>query len=847
MKFDLKKLLPHIIAVVSFLVVALLYCKPTLDGKVNNQHDVLQYEGSSKDIADYVKKHGEAPLWTNNMFSGMPTYQIWMPSNNFLPHLVNNIFTLGLPQPIQFFFLACVMFYFLSQVLRINPYIGILGAFSFAFATYNPVIISAGHVTKMWCISYMPALLASVILIYRRQYWWGLSLTALFTATIVGLNHLQVTYYLFLVLVFLTIGFIAECIRTKAFAHLLKALALALIGGLIGVAVNAVTMLTTYEYSKETIRGGSVSLKDTAKNSSGGLTQDYAFQYSIKPAETFVLVTPKIYGGSNGIREFGENSKTAEVLGEMPQQLAQQLYGVQNAYWGGLEMTSGPAYVGVLACILFLMGLFVLDGKYKWWVLAVSLLGILMSWGKFFLGFNDFLFHHLPLYNKFRAPSMSLVIPQLTFPFLAILTLQEILFTKGNRTILLQKLKKAGIAIAALFVVLFLLNVTFDYMDEGLINLKKQVSQQDQQIKEPVYNLVNAVVADRKSMFMGDILKALAIAAVFFGLVWLYLKNRLNALVVIGAGVFLVLVDLLPVGNTYLFKTAGGEEAFVEKEASQHNFSPGKADEAILKDKAWYRVLNLSVSPFNDATTSYFHKSLGGYHAAKIGKYQDLFENKITTEIDSLYKSLNRQDASVMGGLPRGLYTAMSMLNTKYIIFKNPEAGSQEQEFHLTNNNTMGPVWFVKNLTFHDGLGSEMKALTGLDPSETAVLGKEYEAKATQPLADSSASIRMLNNDNDVIEYEYTAATPQFAVFSEVYYSEGWTMYVDGKRTDYFRTNYVLRGANLPAGQHKVTFRFEPASFKTGKSVTGIAQVLVILLLVFAAVMQWRNRGKAVA
>ncbi|MEI9912885.1 MAG: hypothetical protein WDO71_26540 [Bacteroidota bacterium] len=298
-----KKILPHIIAIVSFIVIAALFCKPSLEGKTLYQHDIVQYDGASKDIADYAEKHGEAPLWTNGMFSGMPTYQIWMPANNVLPHYVNKVLTLGLPQPMQFFFLACVLFYFLSQVAGVNPYIGIFGALAFGYSTYNPVIITAGHVTKMWCIAYMPAMLASLMLIYKKKYLLGAGLLSLFTATIIGLNHLQVAYYLFFILTFYTIATVIKWIKNKEYSHLVKSLAFTIAAALIGIMVNAITLMTTYEYSKETIRGGSLSVKDTTAAKGTGLTKEYAFQYSYKPMETFTVMFPRIYGGSDGIRE----------------------------------------------------------------------------------------------------------------------------------------------------------------------------------------------------------------------------------------------------------------------------------------------------------------------------------------------------------------------------------------------------------------------------------------------------------------------------------------------------------------------------------------------------------------
>jgi hypothetical protein len=836
-----KKILPHIIAVVSFIVIAALFCKPSLEGKTLYQHDIVQYEGGSKDIADYAAKHGEAPLWTNGMFSGMPTYQIWMPGNNLLPTYVNKVLTLGLPQPMQFFFLACILFYFLSQVAGVNPYVGIFGALAFGYSTYNPVIISAGHVTKMWCIAYMPAMLASLMLIYRKKYLIGAGLLALFTATIIGLNHLQISYYLFFILTFYTVASIIRWVKNKEYAHLLKSLSFTAVAALLGIMVNAITLMTTYEYSKETIRGGSLSVKDTAATKGTGLTKDYAFQYSYKPMEAFTIMFPRIYGGSNGIREIGEDSKVMQALSETPQQLAQQLNGIQSSYWGSLDATSGPPYFGAIVCFMFIAFLFFVKGDMKWWIIAASVFAIFLSWGRFFPQFNYFMFDYLPLYNKFRAPSMSLVILEFLWPLAAILALQQII-SQANDPAAWKKLKLAGIVTAGILLIMFMAYLSFDYMDEGAKQLKQQVASQSPEVSGPVLNILKALTEDRKSIFLQDIFKAVAITGIFFVILSLYTRKKIKkeSWVVI-AGILLLLIDLLPVGKTYLDKRGNGEDAFAEADESKKELAMGKADQLILKDTSWYRVLNLSVSPFQDASTSYFHKSIGGYHAAKIARYQDLADNKLYQEFDLL-----RKDSTLSAGLNQSTYTGLNMLNTKYIIGANPSAFSNEQPFVIVNPNALGPCWLVKEVRFANTLQDEMKTLQGMDASQVAVVPASEKAKVTQPVSDSTATInRVDNGDNhNVVTYKSAAVASQFAVFSEVYYSEGWNAYVDGKKTDYVKTNYTLRGMNVPAGSHTIEFKFEPASFKKGKQLTSIGQIVVLLLLATGIFIEVRNRKK---
>lgn len=839
-----KKLLPHIIAIVSFLVISALFCKPALEGKVLYQHDIVQYEGSSKDIANYAEKHGQAPLWTNGMFSGMPTYQIWMPANNVLPHIVNKVLTFGLPQPMQFFFLACLLFYFLSQVARVNPYVGIFGSLAFGYSTFNPVMIAAGHVTQMWCVAYMPAMLASLMLIYRKKYLLGSGLLALFTATQIGLNHLQVSYYLFIILALYTLFCIVRWIKNKEYAHLIKALAFTALAALIGVMVNSVTLLTTYEYSKETIRGGSLSLKDSTSAKGTGLTKEYAFEYSYKPMETFTVMFPRIYGGSRGIREIGEDSKVGKALSEMPQELARQLGGLQSGYWGSLPFTAGPPYYGVLVCFLFIVFLFFIKGDIKWWIITASVLAVLLSWGKYFEGFNFFLFDHMPLYNKFRAPSMSLIIPQFLWSFAAILALQHVI-THVNDADTWKKLKRAGIAAAALIVIILFAYLSFDYMDEGAKRIKEQVSSmpaEQQQVKDYVLGAIKALVEDRKSVFLKDIMKAIAIIGIFFIILSLYVRKKLRKeTLVLVAAILFVLIDMLPVDNMYLNKTDYNEDAYREPEDSKQEFTPGKADAMILKDTGWYRVLNLAVSPFQDATTSYFHKSIGGYHAAKIGRYQDLWENILAPESDLLR---NDSIAAAGGGLTQTNYPGLNMLNTKYIIGNNPPANANGNPFIIVNPNALGPAWFVREVRFANDLKTEMTALKGMDASKTAVVSANDKNKVTQPVYDSAAKIELVKNDNDVITYKSSAASNQFAVFSEVYYSEGWNAYVDGKKTDYVKTNYALRGMNVPAGNHTIEFKFEPPSYERGRMFTNIGQVIVLALLITGIFIEIRNRKK---
>jgi len=811
------KLLPHLIAVIIFLVVAVLYCKPALQGMVLNQHDITQWKGAIHQSEVYKEQNGTLPLWTNSMFSGMPTFQIGGPSNNIVPWLVHGLLTLYLPAPIQFFFLACICFYFLCLALRLNPWIGIFGALSFAYATYNPVIITVGHDTKMWSIAYMPALLGSILLIYQRRYWLGAGLTALFTSVLVAMNHPQIDYYLFLVLAIMTVFFIVRWIRAGQTIHLLKALGLTAVAGTIGVLVNAVTLLSTYEYQKETIRGGYSELAKPGKeDAANGLSKDYAFSYSMGIAEPLVMLMPRMFGsntpgGSNaGLRPVMEEdkSKTAEFL----QQNGQSPQGI-NYYWGGIGITSGPPYVGIVVSLLALLGLFVLDNQHKWWALAAILLAIVMSWGSYFEGFNSFLYHYLPMYNKFRAPSMILVIPQLLLPFLAVLTLDRL--ARSEQKAIWPDLKKGLIGVGALFAFLVVLYISLDYVSpEEKKQLADIVRQQPQQA-EGYRAYFNALKEDRASLFLGDIFRALGFLIAGGALVFLLLRRIVSPLIVFAGFAVLSLIDLMPINLKYL-----NSESFVEQSANNAVFELTDKDRQLMADKSYYRVFNVSGNAFAESVTSYHHNSVGGYHAVKLRIYQDLIEQQLS----------------------KGNMNVVNMLNAKYFIQKDENGATQNFQ---RNEGALGAAWLVRNLSFVPDANAEMRALDSIQPLETAYVRENFRsAVGAATTFSGEGSIQLVKNENDVVTYKFNSAAPQFVVFSEIYYASGWKAFIDGKETPIARVNYVLRGLPVPAGNHEIVFRFQPEGYFRGKTITTVAQALLIALLLAGIFLEWRARHR---
>ncbi len=828
-KIDWKKILPHAVAVVVFIVVAVIYCKPTLEGKVLQQTDVTQWKGMAQNSFEYQKKHGHFPLWSNGIFSGMPAFQITSVDNNPVTiGYLNNVFTLNFPKPISYFFLACICFYFLSQVLKVNPYIGIFGALSYAYATYNPIIISAGHETKMQAIAYLPAFIASLLLVYDRKYLWGSACTAIFTGLLIAANHLQITYYAFLVAIIMSIGFAITWINQKDYKRLIKSASIAIGAGLLGVLVNAVLLFTTYDYSKATIRGGSQLADEKSGNTKTGLGKDYALSYSIYKTESLVLLFPRMYGGSsNAIEVPEEKSKAIEALQQMPPQLGQQIQDYLHFYWGGIDGvgTSGPPYAGAIVCFLALMGFVLLDSKHKWWILAACVLTLMMSWGRYFEGFTGMLLKVLPMYDKFRAPSMILVVPTLLLGVMAMLTLNRIV-TQPDRELLFKQYKKGLLVVTAVFAVALLIYFVADFSTDADRTLLKQVAniqdaQQKTMVEQPIRAFENGLKDDRGSLFMGDILRSFFFIAVAGISILLFIKKKITTPVVIGVVCVFAFIDLITIDVKYL-----NADQYQDAADTENIFKPSAADLEIMKDTGNYRVLDLSIpgglsATFNmGALAAYFHKSIGGYHPAKLSIYQDMIEKQF-------YNFPNCKPS-------------LDMLNTKYLVLPAQEKGkgvSVQQ-----NDGALGAAWFVKGFDFKKGPAAIMQAITNFNPHDTAVVDEQFKQQVTASSnRDSAGFIKLVYNDNDIIEYRSSSKSNEFAVFSEVYYKDGWVATIDGKESPIIPVNYVLRGLQVPAGDHKILFEFKPASFYNSSKAAIGASVLVWLLLIGAIVSGFRK------
>lgn len=823
--FNFKKILPHVIAIAVFLIVAVIYCKPALEGKVVQQLDTQGWRGMAQQSFEFKDKYGHFPLWTNSMFGGMPAYQIALdPQTKISVGYLGSVITLGLPIPISFFFLACICFYFLCIVAGANPWVSILGGLAYAYSTFDPIIIAVGHNTQMMSIGYAPAVLAGLLLLFKKKYWAGFAVTSLFSFLLIEQNHVQIVYYTLIIAFIMTIAFFIKSYKEKQIINALKSASLGLLAGILGLACCAVSMLPTYQYSKESMRGGKSELTQDIKGNKtkGGLDKDYAFRYSFGFGETFTFLVPGLYGGSNGGDEYNSSSKFVEKFSElgMPEEQALQ-YADNLSYWGDQPGTSGPVYLGAIVCLLFIFGIIYIKSWYKWWLIAASILGVLLAYGANLKGFNYFLFDYLPFYNKFRAPTMALVIPQLCFPLLGVLALSKFISKDIDVTEAWKKLKTTAIVSGIILVLMvgFYLTASFSgpndkgFRDNIKQSMLRQVPQGqqvppqlEQQAEQTSRGVISALQSDRKGLMGSDMLRSFILIALALGLMGLYLKKKITATILVASMIILNGYDLLGVALRYL-----NSDKFVENSDFESAFIPTQADLQILKDPdhANFRVFNeTSQDPFSDGITPYHFNAIGGYHPAKLDLYNDI---------------ITRQ-------LGKGNMEVFDMLNTKYFIVQNPQTGKPEAQL---NPNAFGNCWLVKGIKFVENADQEMAALDNTDLKDTAVVENKYKSfiKA-EPKYDSIGYIKLVQNLNDKIDYRFSAPSPQFVVFSEVYYPRGWNVYIDGTKTDYIRTNYVLRGMYVPAGNHDIEFRFEPTSFYTGRMISIIANILVAIILI---------------
>lgn len=794
------KLIPYLAAIIIFLLATVLLFTPLFQGQQLIQGDITNFKGMSKEIQDYREKTGKEALWTNSMFGGMPAYQISVKYKANLMAYVDRIFRLGLPRPADYVFLYFIGFFFLLVIMEVSPWLAIVGALAYGFSTYFIIILEAGHNTKAHAIAYMAPLLGSVLLTLRGRLLTGGILTALFAALEIYTNHLQITYYFLITVLTLWIGFLIDAVREKQLLTFSKATGVLIVAALLAILPNITNLWTTLEYSKETTRGKS-ELTHNLEVKTSGLDKDYATQWSYGVGESWSLLIPNVKGGATDY--LGKNEKALEKANPAFRKTLAQW----NHYWGDQPFTSGPVYVGALIVFLFVLGLLWIKGSLKWGLLVATILSIMLAWGRNFMPLSDFFLDHFPLYNKFRAVSMILVIAELTMPLLAMLALWQIINRPPDSASEKKNFRKYLIVAYALtggISLLFYLmpGTFFSFLSAQEV---QQFDEFRKQGTDP--SQLNAFISSLKEVRMG-IFKTDAIRSFFFitvGALLLYfyaINRKVNKTILIASLGILVFVDLFFINKRYV-----SESNFESPRRLEAFFNPTEADKFILKDTdPHFRVLNLTTNTFNDARTSYFHKSIGGYHGAKLKRYQELIELQIAKN--------NLQ--------------VLNMLNTKYFILKGKNGQPEVQ----INMDALGNAWFVAGYRLVKNADEEMEALRNFLPAETAIIDQRFSSylQGVTITHDSTAHIRLTEYQPNKLVYEYKASKPQLAVFSEIYYPHGWQAYIDGKPAPHFRANYVLRAMVVPEGKHTLEFRFEPKSYFIGEKIALAGSLLLIFL-----------------
>lgn len=795
MNFPIKKAAPYVIAIVAFILISVAYFSPILEGKKIFQSDIMHFTGMAKDINDFRAENDVEPYWTNAAFGGMPTYNLSvLYPNDYVKKL--DSFLRFLPRPADYLFLYFLGFFILLSVLKVEYKLAILGALAFGFSTYFIIILGVGHNSKAHAIAYMPMVLAGILLVLQRNYLWGFLLTAVAMSLEIKASHPQMTYYLFFAVLILGVFYLIEAFKEKQLPVFFKSIAVLVVAVVLAIGTNATSLLATKEYVSHSTRGKSeltINPDGSPKEASSGLSKEYITDYSYGVLETFNLFIPRFMGGGN-YENVGMDSNIYNFLKDKtdPRQ-AKEFAEFAPMYWGKQPIVEAPAYLGAVLVFLFVLGIFLVKGKLKYWLVGVVVFSILLSWGKNLNFLTNFFIDYVPMYNKFRAVSSIQVIAELAVPLLGILALNEFFNKTTAAEIKLNALKNSFFITGGIALIFTLFGTSlFDF--EGL---------RDASYDQMLPGFLENIIADRKAIFFADSLRTLIFVVISAGVLWLFLKEKLNknyAIIVLGA---IILFDLVSVDKRYVNNADFQNAREIEKP-----FAPSEIDQEILKDKSHYRVANFIVDPMNDGSTSYFHNSIGGYHAAKMERYQELFDFQIS----------------------KNNIEVLNMLNTKYFVF---EDGSQRETVQQ-NPSPNGNAWLVNTIKIVENANEEILVLDSLKTKAEAVIDKRFVSegfKTNYPI-DSSATIQLTSYALNNLVYDFNASTNQFAVFSEIYYKDGWNAYIDGKLTPYYRVNFILRGLEIPKGNHKIEFKFEPTVIKQGSTITLISYGLLMIIFV---------------
>jgi len=847
----IKKWLPDVLVVLLFAVVAFAYFFPAdTEGRILFRHDSSAGRGAGQEQLEYYQRTGERTRWTNALFSGMPTFQS-APSYNSTDTLSTaiNAYHLWLPENVWYVFVYLLGFYILLRAFDFRWYLAALGSVMWAFSTYFLIIIAAGHIWKVWALAYLPPMIAGVVLAYRGRYLWGLILTALFTAFEVYANHVQMTYYYLFIIFFMVLAYLAEAIREHRMARFLKATAVCVVGGAVGILVNLSNLYHTWQYSQESMRSKSELVKkNTANQTSSGLERDYITQWSYGIGETWTLLVPNTKGGAS--QPLAMNKTAMEHADNNYIGIYQQL----GQYWGEQPGTQGPVYVGAFVLFLFVLGLFIVKGPMKWALLAATVLSIMLSWGKNFMGLTDLFIDYMPMYAKFRTVASILVIAEFTIPLLAMMALREWIeaspspsqggdvgmqkSASGNKTSLRSREQGVGLLIAfALTGGICLLFALMPGLFFSSFVSTSEMQAMSQLPSEHLQPLIANLTEMRKAMFTSDAWRSFFIIVIGVGCLLLYRAKKLKAGYMVGVLVVLCLIDLWQINKRYL-----NDSMFVPKYEREQAQQKTETDEVILADKALdYRVLNLASNTFNENETSYYHKSVGGYHAAKLRRYQELIEAYISPQMQGAFKAVAEATGDMTQVAGDSIYPVINMLNTKYFILPLQDGKTVPVE----NPYAYGNAWFVNDVKFVDNANQELDALGKLDLRHEAVADAKYR-ELLKPVAeaesDSASIVTMTAYEPNRLAYDVTSAKGGVVVFSEIFYP-GWTATIDGQEAELGRVDYVLRALTVGPGQHKVELSFFPKSLDVTESVA-YASLGMLLLLIILAVFLTYKRGK---
>lgn len=856
---NFKRFIPHIAAIVIFAVITLIYFKPMLSGKELKQGDIDRHKGMSKEIADYRITKKAEPLWTNSMFGGMPAYLIsTLYPNNFIGKL-DNVFKLFIPLPAGYVFLYFLGFFILLLCLNIDPWLSIIGAVAYGLSSYFLIILEAGHNSKANAIGYLPALLGGFILLFRGKQWIGIALITLFTCMEINCNHFQITYYGYILIGVVSIGYLIQLFKAKKNSVIISALIFGSLGTIIGILPNSSMILTTMEYGKYSTRGKTeltidADLKSNKGNTTSGLDKNYATQWSYGIGETFTFLIPDFKGGASSAIGQAYPDALKKTSPDYRDAVANS-----NAYFGDQPFTSGPVYIGAILMFLCFLGMFIVKNPIKWPLFIATILTIALSWGSNFMGLTNFFMDFVPGYNKFRAVSMILVVAELTIPLLAMLALNELIkFKDINEQIQLRLIKKTVKLKTLLFISVSAVGGicaigyiapsainTFSAHNEAEIMISQYVQggNPESQVRPYVTDLMPQLEKARMEIFKSDAIRSLVFILLAFGAIYFYLTGKLKKEMLFAAVGIFVLIDLWSVGTRYL-----NDKSFITKQENQQNLqAKSLADDEILKDKTLgYRVLNLTLNTFNDAQTSYYHKSIGGYHGAKLKRYQELIDFQLMPNNGGGEIGFFRQNAgkaftsdSAINAL-MGQLNVINMLNTKYFII--PGGGEQRTEIPLENKQANGPAWFVKQLKFVNSADSEIVSVGKINTKTTAVVNEKFITElGLKRTYSGDGTINLTAYEPNELTYECNSGSDNFIVFSEIYYPKGWNAYVNGNLVPHAQVNYVLRGLPIKAGKSTIVFKFEPTAYYKGNTYALIGSILVLVVIGVALFMYKKN------